>query len=207
MPIQDLKGHIARLPEQPGVYLYYNDDNETLYVGKARVLRDRVRSYLGAYGMSTRIDALLDEASRLEVIVTDSVVASLARKTMSLSHKLFGIRSCNETITGQRARPCLEFDIKRCAAPCVHELCSESEYRVAVEHTQLFLEGRNDELVTTLRERMTEAAGAERFEQAAQLRDALKTVETLRTRQQKMAGPEFGDRDAFGVKIGPAGAV
>jgi excinuclease ABC subunit C len=267
MAIRELKTQISRLPEQPGVYLYYDENGETLYVGKARVLRDRVRSYLGAGGMSPRIDALLEEATRLEVIVTDSVVealalennlikqrspkynillrddktypylqlttgepfprvlvarrverdghfyagpfmpASLARKAMSLSHKLFGIRSCNEVITGQRARPCLEFDIKRCAAPCVHALCSEEEYRVAVEHTQLFLEGRSDELVTTLRERMTQAAADERFEQAAQLRDALKTIETLRTRQQKMAGPEFGDRDAFGLKLGPAGAV
>src|SRR3954454_15943733 len=212
MPIQDLKGQISRLPEQPGVYLYYNEGGETLYVGKARVLRDRARSYLGAQGMSPRIDALLDDAARLEFIVTDSVVealalenhlikqrapkynillrddktypymqlttgeafprvlvarrverddhfyagpfmpASLARKAMSLSHTLFGIRSCNETITGDRARPCLEFDIKRCAAPCVSTICSESEYRIGVEHTQLFLEGRNDELVTTLRE-------------------------------------------------------
>jgi excinuclease ABC subunit C len=267
MPIRDLKAQIGRLPEQPGVYLYYNEAGETLYVGKARVLRDRVRSYLGAYGLSPRIDALLNEANRLETIITDSVVealalennlikqrapkynillrddktypylqlttaesfprvlvarkverdghfyagpfmpASLARKAMSLSHKLFGIRSCNEVITGERARACLEHDIKRCAAPCVSALCSESEYRVAVEHTQLFLEGRNDELVATLRTRMTEAALEERFEQAAQLRDALKTIETLRTRQQKMASPEFGDRDAFGLKLGPAGAV
>src|SRR5204863_8525005 len=78
MPIQDLKGRIARLPEQPGVYLYYNEAGDTLYVGKARVLRDRVRSYLGAQGMSPRIDALLDEASNLEFIVTDSVVEALA---------------------------------------------------------------------------------------------------------------------------------
>ena len=78
MPIQDLKEQIARLPEQPGVYLYYNEKGETLYVGKARSLRDRTRSYLGAYGMSPRHDALLDEATRLEVIVTDSVVEALA---------------------------------------------------------------------------------------------------------------------------------
>jgi len=267
MPIRDLKTQMARLPEQPGVYLYYNGQGETLYVGKARILRDRVRSYLGAYGTSPRIDALLDEAERLEVIVTDSVVealalennlikqrapkynillrddktypylqlttgeafprvlvarrverddhfyagpfmpAALARRTMSLTHKLFGIRSCNEVITGERARPCLEFDIKRCAAPCVRAICSEDEYRVGVEHTRMFLEGRNDELLITLRERMTVAAGDERFEQAAQLRDAIRTIETLRTRQQKMASPELGDRDAFGVKIGPAGAV
>jgi excinuclease ABC subunit C len=133
--------------------------------------------------------------------------ASLARKTMSLTHKLFGIRSCNETMTGDRGRPCLEFEIKRCAAPCVHAICSEDEYGVAVEHTKLFLEGRNDELLVTLRERMAAAAAGERFEQAAQLRDAIRTIETLRSRQQKMAGPELGDRDAFGLKLGPAGAV
>lgn len=267
MPIRDLKTQIARLPEQPGVYLYYNEAGETLYVGKARVLRDRVRSYLGARGMSPRIDALLDEAQRLEVIVTDSVVealalenhlikqrgpkynillrddknypylqlttgepfprvlvarrverdghyyagpylpASLGRRTMSLTHRLFGIRSCNETITGERGRPCLEYDIKRCIAPCVRELCSEEEYRSAVEHTKLFLEGRNDELVADLRARMTEAAAAERYEQAAQLRDAIRTIETQRTRQQKMASTGLGDRDAFGLKLGPAGAI
>ena len=267
MPIQDLKAQIARLPEQPGVYLYFDGAGETLYVGKAKVLRDRVRSYLGAHGISPRIDALLHEAAKLEVIVTDSVVealalenhlikqrgpkynillrddknypylqlttgetfprvvvarrvdkddhfyagpflpASLARKTMSLTHKLFGIRSCAEVISGGRGRPCLEFDIKRCAAPCVREICSESEYRAAVEHTRLFLEGRNDELIATLRDRMTQAAMEEQFERAAQLRDAIRTIETLRTRQQKMATAELGDRDAFGIKSGPAGAV
>src|SRR5512134_594551 len=77
MPIRDLKSQIARLPEQPGVYLYYNAAGETLYVGKARVLRDRVRSYLGAYGASPRHDALLDEIAHLEVIVTDSVMEAL----------------------------------------------------------------------------------------------------------------------------------
>jgi excinuclease ABC subunit C len=266
MPIRDLKAQIARLPEQPGVYIFENGGGETLYVGKARVLRDRVRSYLGAHGMSPRIDALLDDAQRLEFIVTDSVMealalenhliknraprynillrddknypylqlttgeafprvlvarrvqkdehyyagpflpASLGRRTMGLTHRLFGIRSCNEVITGERGRPCLEYDIKRCIAPCVRELCSPETYREAVEHTKLFLEGRNDELVATLRERMTEASEAERFEQAAQLRDALKTIETFGTRQQKMSSAEMGDRDAFGLKVGPAGA-
>src|SRR5687768_18471752 len=76
--IQDLREQIARLPEQPGIYIYYDEQGETIYVGKARALRDRTRSYLGAYGMSPRHDALLDEAVRLEVIVTDSVVEALA---------------------------------------------------------------------------------------------------------------------------------
>jgi len=267
MPIRDLKAQIARLPEQPGVYLYSNGAGETLYVGKASVLRDRVRSYLGAHGTSPRIDALLEEAQRLEVIVTDSVMealalenhlikqraprfnillrddknypylqlttgeafprvlvarrverddhfyagpflpASLGRRTMSLTHRLFGMRSCNEVITGERGRPCLEYDIKRCLAPCVREICSEEEYRVAVGHTRLFLEGRNDELLGNMRDRMARAAASEHYEQAAQLRDAIRVIETLRTRQQKMSGVEMGDRDAFGLKVGPAGAV
>src|SRR5688500_5088170 len=88
MPIRDLKAQIARLPEQPGVYLYYNGAGETLYVGKARVLRDRVRSYLGAQGMSPRLDALLEEAQRLEVIVTDSVVEALALENQLIKQRM-----------------------------------------------------------------------------------------------------------------------
>jgi excinuclease ABC subunit C len=76
-----------------------------------------------------------------------------------------------------------------------------------VQHTRLFLEGRNDELITQLTGRMTEAAAEERYEQAAQLRDALRTIATLQQRQQKMTGTGLGDRDAFGIKVGPAGAV
>src|SRR5687768_16690843 len=267
MAIQDLKEQIARLPEQPGVYLYYNDKGETIYVGKARTLRDRTRSYLGAYGMSPRHDALLDEAVRLQVIVTDSVVEALAlennlikqrqprynillrddknypylqlttteqfprvmvarsverdgnvyagpflpakfaRRTMGLTHKIFGIRSCNEVITGFRSRPCLEHDIGRCLAPCVVTVCTAERYAMAVADTRLFLEGRNEELADQLRARMVVAAGHERFEEAAQLRDAMRTVQAVRERQQKMASAELGDRDVFGVKIGARGAV
>jgi excinuclease ABC subunit C len=267
MPIHELKDQIARLPEQPGVYLYFNAADDTIYVGKARVLRDRVRNYLGAYGADAKTDALLDEVVRLEVIVTDSVVEALAlennlikqrspkynimlrddknypflqlttteafprvlvarrverdgsyyagpfmpahfaRKTMSLTHRLFGIRSCNEVITGKRGRPCLEYDIKRCIAPCVDAICSADDYARAVKTTQLFLEGKNDELMRTLQQRMREASDGERFEEAAQLRDAMRTVQTLHDRQQKMATTELGHRDVFGMKLGPAGAV
>src|SRR5579872_5069223 len=197
MAIHELKEQIARLPEQPGVYLYFNEGGETIYVGKARALRDRVRTYLGAYGASPRTDALLEDVVRLETIVTDSVVEALAlennlikqrspkynillrddknypylqlttneafprvlvarrverdgsiyagpflparfaRKTMALSHRMFGIRSCNEVINGKRARPCLEYDIKRCIAPCVETICSPEQYGRAVKLTEL----------------------------------------------------------------------
>src|ERR1700752_157325 len=267
MAIHELKEQIARLPEQPGVYLYFNAGGDTIYVGKARALRDRVRNYLGAYGMDVKTDALLDEIARLEVIVTDSVVEALAlennlikqrspkynillrddknypylqltvdepfprvlvarrverdgsyyagpfmparfaRKTMSLTHRLFGIRSCNEVITGKRGRPCLEYDIKRCIAPCVDTICSSDEYQRAVSLTKLFLDGKNDQVIETLAARMQEASGAERYEEAPQLRDAVRTVQTLHDRQQKMATTAFGHRDVFGLKLGPAGAA
>src|SRR6185503_8240265 len=133
--------------------------------------------------------------------------AHFARKTMALTHRLFGIRSCNEVITGKRGRPCLEYDIKRCIAPCVDTICAPAEYGRAVETTRLFLEGKNDELVKTLRARMVGAADGERYEEAAQLRDAMRTVQTLHDRQQKMATAELGHRDVFGLKLGPAGVV
>jgi excinuclease ABC subunit C len=98
--------------------------------------------------------------------------ASLARRTMGLTHRLFGIRSCNEVITGNRDRPCLEYDIKRCIAPCVAAICSQEQYTEAVERTQLFFAGKNDELIDRLRQSMEEASSNERFEEAAHLRDA-----------------------------------
>src|ERR671924_2390749 len=88
MPIQDLKEQISRLPEQPGVYLWTNAAGGTIYVGKARSLRDRVRSYLGAYGLSPRHDALLDEIANLETIVTDSVVEALALENNLIKQRM-----------------------------------------------------------------------------------------------------------------------
>ena len=73
--------------------------------------------------------------------------ASVARRTMSLAHRLFGIRSCNEIIDGKRDRPCLEYDIKRCLAPCVESICTHRAVPAAVEQARLLLEGRQDELI------------------------------------------------------------
>jgi excinuclease ABC subunit C len=267
MAIHDLKGQIGRLPQQPGIYIFLSAAGDTLYVGKAQVLRERVRSYLAAEGTSPRIDALLRDAASVEVIVTDSVVealalenrlikqrnprfnillrddktypylqlttteraprllvarrverdgnvyagpfmpASVARRTMSLAHRLFGIRSCNEVIDGKRDRPCLEYDIKRCLAPCVETICTIERYDRAVDQASLLVEGRQDELIESLRGEMMTAAAEERFEHAAQMRDAVRTVETLRDRHNKIESPGLGDRDAFGVKAGAGGAV
>ena len=86
-------------------------------------------------------------------------------------------------------------------------ICTEERYAVAVADTKLFLEGRNEELADQLKTRMLDAAAGERYEEAAQLRDAMRTVETLQERHQKMASAELGDRDVLGVKLGTRGAV
>src|SRR5512142_3099985 len=87
MPIQDLKAQIARLPEQPGVYLFLNRAGATIYVGKARALRDRVRSYLGPQG-NAKTDALVDEVVGLQFTVTDSVVEALALENNLIKQRM-----------------------------------------------------------------------------------------------------------------------
>ena len=126
------------------------------------------------------------------------IPASLGRKTASLVHKVFGVRSCKETLDGRRPRPCLQYQIKRCLAPCVAEVCSLERYRAACHDARLFLEGRTDEVVRRLREEMERAAGGERYEEAASLRDQVRTLERLDT-PQKITTTDIEERDLFGV--------
>src|SRR4029079_13200103 len=85
--------------------------------------------------------------------------------------------------------------------------CAHERHWVAVADARLSLEGRTEELAATLRDRMVEAADAERYEHAAHLRDAMRTGETLTERAQQNASVDLGARDVFGLKLGPAGAV
>lgn len=249
---------LAELPSSPGVYLFRGRGGEILYVGKARSLRDRVRSYFHESRIdSPKLDRLVASIEDLEVVATDTerealvlennlikthkprynvllrddknhpylkltvretyprlyvvrrpgsdgevysgpyVPASLARKTANLVHRLFGIRNCNEKLDGRRPRPCLQYQIKRCIAPCVETIANLQQYRQAADAARLFLEGKNEDLVGRLRKQMCQAADAERFEEAARLRDAVRTLEELGARQ-KMATVAGEERDIFG---------
>src|SRR6185436_20927090 len=79
------------------------------------------------------------------------IPAKLGRRTAGVVHKVFGIRSCKEVLNGRRPRPCLQYQIKRCAAPCVAEICTIERYRRSSEDARLFLEGRSDEVAERLR--------------------------------------------------------
>src|SRR5215472_7284162 len=207
-----LQEKLEGIPSRPGVYLFKDKEGRIIYVGKARALRDRVRSYFQpSRPLDPRRDSLVSEISDLELVLTDTemealalennlikrhrprynvllrddknhpylkltlgeeyprlyvvrrpaedqnayggpyIPASLSRKTASLVHKTFGVRSCKETLNGCRPRPCLQHDIKRCLAPCVAEICSLERYRLACEDARLFLEGRTDSVIRRLR--------------------------------------------------------
>ncbi|HEY7817518.1 MAG TPA: excinuclease ABC subunit UvrC, partial [Vicinamibacteria bacterium] len=256
--VAELRQKLEDLPRSAGVYLFKGHGGEILYVGKARAIRSRVRSYFQEARVdSPRLDRLVDRIEDVEIVVTDTerealvlenslikthkprfnvllrddknhpylkltleeeyprlyvvrhpgsdgnvyagpfVPASMARKTANLVHRLFGIRNCKERLDGKRPRPCLQYQIHRCIAPCVDTIVSLETYQKAAEDARLFLEGRNDDLISSLRGKMLEAAEGERFEEAARLRDNVRMLEEQRTRQ-KMAGVRGDESDVFG---------
>jgi len=104
------------------------------------------------------------------------------RETLNMMHKLFKLRSCEDSVFRNRSRPCLQHQIGRCTAPCVG-LVSARDYADAVRRAALFLEGRSDELTRELGEAMEAASARLDYEDAARLRDLLAGVRTLQARQ------------------------
>jgi len=123
--------------------------------------------------------------------------ANLAYRIVDLIHRHFLVPSCKVDLTRYHPRPCLQYYIKRCLGPCVKELTTPEIYSEAVRDVKLFLEGRQTDLVKSLRERMAEAAQAEEFERAARYRDLISTVEQLQEKQ-RIAAVEGDDADVFG---------
>jgi excinuclease ABC subunit C len=123
--------------------------------------------------------------------------ANLAYRIVDLIHRHFMVPSCKVDLNRYHPRPCLQFYIKRCLGPCVKDLTTPEIYGEAVRDVKLFLEGRQTDLVKSLRERMSEAAEAQEFERAARYRDLISTVEQLQEKQ-RIAASEGDDADVFG---------
>ncbi|MGB3862819.1 MAG: excinuclease ABC subunit UvrC [Candidatus Aminicenantaceae bacterium] len=252
---RDLKAILEDLPTKPGIYFFKNSENDVIYIGKARSLKDRVKSYFGATS-DPKVHNILAETIDIDYIFTDSEKEATflennfiqqyqpkfnirlkddkafpylkvtlqdrfpgifltrrvepdgaryfgpfspvhqARKTIHLINKSFGIRGCRETIPGKRKRPCLEYDLKLCTAPCVQYI-SESEYRARVEDTLLFLEGKTDKLLRSLKQKMKEEAADEEFERATQLRDLIQAIEQLKAKPTLISTKQE-NKDIFG---------
>jgi excinuclease ABC subunit C len=123
--------------------------------------------------------------------------ATAMRETLRLVRQLFPLRTCTIKIDGKRARPCLQYYIHRCNAPCTG-LETREGYERTVGEVARFLEGKNDGLAQELTAQMEAAAGEEKFEQAARLRDRVQALNTVRERQ-KIISTEDADQDIVGI--------
>jgi len=123
--------------------------------------------------------------------------AGSVRATLDLTKKLFPWRSCTKEITGNDARPCLDYYIKRCIAPCT-AFCTKDEYDEVMEQVILFLEGKSDDVLRRLKRQMGEAAERMEYERAAQVRDQLKAIERTVERQM-VSTTRKEDVDIFGM--------
>ncbi len=251
-------GILSRLPASPGVYLMKDQAGGVLYVGKAKSLKNRVRSYFqkgASHTAKTRI--MVRKVRDIQTIVTPSEVEALIlennlikrhkprynillrddknfpyirlslqdnfprlsvvrktqkdgakyygpyvgagamRSTLRLIHKYFPLADCDIVIDGTSDRPCLQYQIGRCKAPCTG-LQNQTDYGETVAQVRMFLEGRESELTDALKARMQTAADTEQFELAARLRDQIRDVEQTLTRQ-RITHPGGGEVDVFGI--------
>ena len=122
--------------------------------------------------------------------------AGAIRRTLNVINKHFQLRTCPDTVLNNRSRPCLQHQIGRCPAPCVLDVDRE-EYMSHLEGAMMFLEGRGDELIETIRQKMKEASDELEFELAARYRDQLEAIEKVLERQLAVNSTDV-DQDAFG---------
>ena len=239
MPLPLVQQRLEATPERPGVYMMKDVRGTVLYVGKASVLRNRLRTYFGSpSNQPNKTRRMMGHVHDFEYIVTDSeadalilentlikrykprynarlkddktypylkidlneefprvyitrrvakdgaryfgpfATANTVRKSMDLVKRLFPYRSCTKTITGTDPRPCLEYYINRCVAPCTG-FSNREEYARVIDQVIMFMEGDTDSVTKDLEENMNLAAERLEFERAAVLRDRIKAVERV----------------------------
>lgn len=227
---EQLKQTLKLLPSLPGCYIYYNNQGEVIYVGKAKILKRRVMSYFNRKHDSVKVNVLVSQIERLEYIITNTEVEALileshlikkykpkynillkddkkypyflitdedfpritiVRKknmnpekgkyygpytdiramhaTLDFLKKIFPLKQCRTPKF--KDRPCLYYHIGRCMAPCQNKVTPE-EYKGIVKQAELFLSGKQSELMKQIKEQMQKYSDTLQFEKAAKLRDS-----------------------------------
>ena len=227
---EQLKQTLKLLPSLPGCYIYYNNQGEVIYVGKAKILKRRVMSYFNRKHDSVKVNVLVSQIERLEYIITNTEVEALileshlikkykpkynillkddkkypyflitdedfpkitiVRKknmnpekgkyygpytdiramhaTLDFLKKIFPLKQCRTPKF--KDRPCLYYHIGRCMAPCQNKVTPE-EYKAVVKQAELFLSGKQSELMKQIKEQMQKYSDTLQFEKAAKLRDS-----------------------------------
>lgn len=256
----DFEYHLKNLPEKPGVYIMKNSLGEIIYVGKAKILKNRVRSYFqNSKNHSEKVKVMVKNISEFEYIVTDSEMEALilecnlikkysprynialkddkfypfikittnddfprvfvTRKyakdgakyfgpytnatavyeTINLINKIFPIRTCKLLIkeNGDKVRPCLNYHIKKCVAPCAGYLKKE-EYAEMINDIMDILNGRDKTIVNSLKAKMEEASKNLEFEEAAKFRDKILAIDSI-VEKQKIFKTMEGDEDFINI--------
>jgi len=257
MDTKALQETIRTAPRHPGVYLMKDAEGRIIYIGKAKDIRARVRSYFGGTDGRRMIPFLVSRIEEMEFILTETEKEALIlennlikkhrprynvnlrddknfyslrldtahdfprfqlvrrirkdgaryfgpyssstsmKETFRFLHRIFPLRTCRDLEFKTRTRPCVEYQIHRCLAPCC-ALVTREEYRRIVTEAILFLEGRSGRLVRQLRAQMDRAAEALCFEEAARIRDKIGAIEAT-LEKQRIVSASLRDQDIFGL--------
>jgi excinuclease ABC subunit C len=248
---------LSRVPAKPGIYLFKDEKNRILYVGKAKDLRNRLRSYFqksaalderkAAMVRSVRdfeytvtgneLEAFVLEANlikqyrpRYNILLRDDksypylkltvnetwprlevvrrvqkdgakyfgpyVPSGAMWEILSFIRNNFTIRTCRYSLE-KRMRPCIQHQIKKCIAPCGGKV-DHAEYMHMVNEVRLLLEGKNKRLLDMLERRMKRLSDEMRYEEAALVRDRVRSIRQI-SETQKAVAPELGDIDTIGI--------
>ncbi len=123
--------------------------------------------------------------------------AGAVRETLHLIQKIFPVRQCEDTVYSNRTRPCLMYQIGRCAGPCVKSIISDQEYAELVDYVRYFLQGKDKQVLEILIEKMENASQQLRFEQAAKYRDQIQAIRRVQE-QQFVSEDSMDDMDVLG---------
>lgn len=246
---------VANLSQAPGIYIFRTGDT-VLYIGKARNLRNRVRSYLGSAHLDIKSRRFMEKADNVQVTITRNNTEALlleqnlikehhppynislrddksypfifisdhpdypllsshrgARKrkgryfgpyphasamhqSIDLLQKIFKIRNCTDSFFSNRSRPCLQYQIGRCSAPCVGAI-TPMEYQRNVDYVKLFLQGKSTTIIQTLSREMQQAADKLEYEHAGELRNQITALRQMQEHQ--FANRASGNLDSLAI--------
>jgi excinuclease ABC subunit C len=248
---------LKTVPHKPGVYCMVNQDDEILYVGKAKDLKNRVSSYFRTPLVNARIWSMVKQIQDVRLTITSTEAEALllesnlikkhlprynillrddkgypylylsnhpfprlrfhrggrkgkgkyfgpypssgaVREALNTLQKLFKVRQCDDSYFSNRSRPCLQFQIKRCSAPCTHEI-SEANYHLDVNHTLKFLQGKSKQVIDNLVTQMDQAAAILAYEKAVEYRDLIEKLRVI-SQQQYISGAK-GDIDVIALQF------
>jgi len=263
----DIEAELKKLPAKPGVYIMHDKDDAIIYVGKAIILKNRVKSYFRSTKKTAKIQKMVSLIARFEYIVTDSELEALVlennlikehspkyntmlkddktypyikvtvgesyprvlfsrsmkkdrskyfgpftsatavKDTIELINKLYKLRTCNRVFPRDvgKDRPCLNYHIKQCMAPCQGYISREA-YGERVGKALEFLNGNYKPIIKELEEKMAEASENMEFESAIEYRELLTSVKMV-AQKQKITDSDFEDKDVIGLAKGEKDAV